>query len=94
MPPGWRAIGMFDRTIGDDSALLLIDAGNERLAQWDQDGLTTLYTLPAAAVHISYSPISGQVALLTGQQQLIVYSLAEQVLKLFIHEGVSEDVSH
>ena len=94
LPPGWRAIGMFDRSIGDDSALLLIDAGNERLARWDQDGLTTLYTLPAAAVRLSYSPISGQVALLTGQQQLIVYSLAEQVLKLFIHEGSSEDASH
>lgn len=79
---GWNAIGLRQRKEDLHCALVLLGPNRHSVALYEEGKQRMLFTTSAEIVRYSYCPITELVAVLTSTREVLVYSLAQDALRL------------
>ena len=84
LPPGWKGVAVLREQSAGRVVMVALHPSGKVLAISDADRMQTLYSAEHAVRRFSFSPACNLVAMLTEARELIVYSLLDQELKLFV----------
>lgn len=96
LAPGWRGFGLWHDPEREGHSLVMLGPDRCTVALYHSGEQRVLFSCSDEVVKSSFCSISGLIAVLTGTRELLVYSLAQEQLRLQIHCNLkpSEELSH
>ncbi|PYY82202.1 hypothetical protein DNK59_22060 [Pseudomonas sp. TKO26] len=96
LAPGWRGFGLWHDPVREGNSLVLLGPDRRTVALYHSGEQRVLFSCSDEVVKSSFCSISGLIAVLTGTRELLVYSLAQERMRLQIHCNLkpSEELSH
>jgi hypothetical protein len=79
---GWKALGLLRLEREDHYSLLVISPNQQTIALHSAGQQRVLFTTVDAIARVSFCPMSGLVAALTGTRELLVYSVPQGTMRL------------
>ncbi|QDQ27026.1 hypothetical protein FNU76_12010 [Chitinimonas arctica] len=85
IPPGWQGIGLYREAAHAKAGLVLLGPARNAVALYENGKAEALHMTASPIVRHSVCPITGHIALLTEDRELIVYAIASRQVRLHIY---------